>query len=238
MKVITHRGASAYAPENSLSAFKLAVKMGSTGFEFDVRLTRDKVAVVFHDSNLLRIAGINADIADLDYTDLKKINISPHFSKDFKFQYIPKIEEVVKIISPAAEFVNFEIKNDENIHKGIEEIVTGFIRSKKNFFEKAIVSCFDYPSAKRVRFIDKEIKIGYLRHGLNGLLLPGAIKKAKAIKASSFHINFKMAGKANIFKIHRAGFKVFVYTIDDFKEALKLKERGADGIFSNYPDII
>ena len=144
----------------------------------------------------------------------------------------------MEIISPAAEFINFEIKNDNNAYQGIEKIITDFIRLKKDIFEKAVVSCFDYPSAKRIRLCDKEVKMGYLGHSLTNLLLSRALKKAKEIEACSFHINFKIASEKNISEIHREGLKVYAYTVDEFKDVLRMKENGADGIFTNYPDII
>jgi glycerophosphoryl diester phosphodiesterase len=238
VKIISHRGASAYAPENTLEAFKLAVKMGSKDFEFDVHLTKDKIPVVHHDFHLLRTAGMKAEIADLNYADLKKINVARHFSSDYQFQYIPRVEEVLEIISPVAEFINFEVKNDNNAYKGLEKIITDLIRLKKDVFEKTVLSCFDYPTAKRIRLCDKEIKMGYLGHSLTNLLLPMALKKAKKIEVSSFHINHKIAFKMNVTKLHQAGLKVYAYTVDDFKDVLRMKENGVDGIFTNYPDII
>ncbi len=238
MKIISHRGASAYAPENTLSAFEKAVEMGGRDFEFDIHLTKDKIPVVHHDFHLLRTAGIKAEIADLNYADLKKINVSRHFSSNYKFQGVPRVEEVLEIIAPVADFINFEIKNDNNLYKGIEKIITDLARLKKDIFEKTVISCFDYPAAKRVRLCDKEVKMGYLGHSLTNLLLPVALKRAKAIKASSFHINFKLAFKMNVKKLHQAGLKVYAYTVDDFKDVLRMKENGVDGIFTNYPDII
>ena len=238
MKIISHRGASAYAPENTLEAFNLAVKMGSKDFEFDIHLTKDKIPVVHHDFHLFRTAGIEAEIADLNYSDLKKINVSRHFSSDYKFQYIPRLEEVLEIISPVAQFINFEIKNDNNAYKGIEKIITDFVRLKKDIFEKTVLSCFDYPTAKRIRQCDKEVKMGYLGHSLTNLLLPIALKRARAIEAYSFHINFKIVFKRNVKRLHQAGLKVYAYTVDDFKDVLRMKENGVDGIFTNYPDII
>ena len=72
--------------------------------------------------------------------------------------------------------------------------------------------------------------MGYLGHSLTNLLLPIALKKAKKIEASSFHINHKIAFKMNVAKLHKAGLKVYAYTVDDFKDVLKMKESGVDGI--------
>ena len=58
--IIGHRGASAVAPENTMAAFREAIAVGSDGIEFDVRLTRDGVPVVIHDSTLHRTGGLSA----------------------------------------------------------------------------------------------------------------------------------------------------------------------------------
>ena len=191
-----------------------------------------------HDFHLFRTAGLKAEIADLNYADLKKINVARHFSEDYEFQYIPRVEEVLEIISPVAEFINFEVKNDNNAYEGIEKTITDLVRLKKDIFEKSVISCFDYSTAKKIRLCDKEVKMGYLGHSLTNLLLPIALKKAKGIESYSFHINFKIAFKINVKKIHQAGLKVYAYTVDDFRDVLRMKENGVDGIFTNYPDII
>ena len=93
MKIIAHRGASGYAPENTLKAFRLAVEMGSKDFEFDVHRTKDGILVVHHDYDLKHTAGQDVKIADLDYAELKKHNIAAHF-RDKQVQHVPRLEEV------------------------------------------------------------------------------------------------------------------------------------------------
>src|SRR5690606_2786837 len=70
---IAHRGASAYAPENSLEAFVKAAEMGSDLVEIDVRLTADGVPVVTHDETLLRTFGVNATVSQLPFEELRAL---------------------------------------------------------------------------------------------------------------------------------------------------------------------
>ena len=212
MKIIAHRGASGYAPENTLKAFELAVKMGARDFEFDIHRTKDGILVVHHDYDLKRTAAKEAKIAEL--------------------------EEVLDIIEPAARWLNFEIKNDGNVYPGVEEQLLAFLRSKPGLFEKAVVSSFDQGTVRRFRELSPELRLAYLSHGLSAMLLTPALKKAKAIGAVNFHINLRLAFKLNVAKIKKAGFRVCVYTVNNSKDALRMKEIGADGIFSNYPDIM
>ena len=78
--IIAHRGASAYAPENTLVSFRRAVELGADGIEFDVRLAGDGVAVVFHDPSLNRIAGRKGKIEQTDSVDLSVTDAGSWFN--------------------------------------------------------------------------------------------------------------------------------------------------------------
>ena len=238
MKIISHRGASGYAPENTLKAFRLAVEMGSRDFEFDVHQTKDGILVVHHDFDLKRTAGKEVKIADLDYSELKKYNVAAHFKRDKLVQHVPRLEEVIDIIGPAADSLNFEVKNDGNVYPGIEEKVLAFLKSQPGLFDKSIVSSFDHGTLKRFRELSPRLKLAYLGHGLSTMLLLPALRKARAIGAVGFHIALRIAFKLNVSRIKKAGFAVRVYTVNEKKDALRMKRIGVDGIFSNCPDIL
>ncbi len=238
MKIISHRGASGYAPENTLKAFRLAVEMGSRDFEFDVHQTKDGVLVVHHDYDLKPTAGKEARIAGLDYAELKKFNVAAHFKRDKMVQHVPRLEEVIDIIGPESDWLNFEVKNDNNVYPGIEEKLLGFLKSRPGLFEKAVVSSFDHGTLKRFRELSLRLKLAYLGHGLSTMLLLPAIRKAKAVGAVSFHMALRIAFKLNVKRIKKAGFQVCIYTVNRKKDALRMKEIGADGIFTNHPDIL
>lgn len=238
MRIISHRGASGYAPENTLKAFKLAVEMGARDFEFDVHQTRDGILVVHHDFDLKRTAGRDVGIAGLTYAELKKINVAAHFKRDSAFQRVPRLEEVLDVIEPPSRWLNFEVKNDGNVYPGIEEKLLAFLRSKPGLFEKTIVSSFDHGTLKRFRELSPELKLAYLGHNLSTVLLLPALKKARAVGAVNFHLALRLAFKLNVRKIKKAGFRVCIYTVNTKKDALRMKEIGVDGIFTNFPDIL
>ncbi|MDQ7773020.1 MAG: glycerophosphodiester phosphodiesterase family protein [Elusimicrobiales bacterium] len=238
MKIISHRGASGYAPENTLKAFDLAVKMGSRDFEFDVHRTRDGRLVVHHDYDLSHTAGSPARIAELDYAELSRLNAAAHFAADPAFQRVPLLEEVLDMVGPAADWINLEVKNDGGVYPGIEAEVLAALGSRPGLFEKSLVSSFDHDTLRRFRELSPELKLGWLGHGLNEILLAPAVLKARAVRAESFHLALRIAFRPNVALIKKAGFAVRVYTVNSKKDALRMKEAGADGVFSNYPDIM
>lgn len=238
MRIISHRGASAYAPENTVKAFKLAVEMGSRDFEFDVHRTRDGVLVVHHDYTLHHTAGQNVRIADLDWSELKKINIARHYVPDRSFHHVPKLKDVLDVLDPAADWLNFEVKNHRNIYPGIEEEVLKEIEARPGMFGRSVVSSFDHGTLKRFRALSRGLRLAYLGHGLSTMLLLPAIKKARAVGAVNFHLALKIAFKTNIERIRRAGFIVCVYTVNRRKDARRMQDIGVDGIFTNHPDIM
>jgi glycerophosphoryl diester phosphodiesterase len=236
MKIISHRGASGYAPENTLAAFELAVKMGAKNFEFDVHSTKDGELVVHHDYDLKRTAGRDLAIAALSYTELKKVNVGNRFG--YPIEHVPLLSEVIDLLSPAAEWINFELKNDGNVYPGLEKEIVKFINARPGIYEKSLLSSFDYGTLKRLRKLDKGIKLGYLGHNLKTALLLPAIIRAKAVGAVNFHMNFRIARNLSVAVIHKTGMKVCVYTVNKKEDALKMERIGVDGIFSNYPDIL
>ncbi|MCX8065424.1 MAG: glycerophosphodiester phosphodiesterase family protein [Candidatus Hydrogenedentes bacterium] len=95
--VIAHRGASAYAPENTLSSFRKAVEMGAHWFELDVHLSKDDKLVVIHDNELKRIAGVEGKVTEKNWEELKNLDVGFWFSPKFKGEKIPLLEDALRL---------------------------------------------------------------------------------------------------------------------------------------------
>lgn len=234
MEYIAHRGASGYAPENTMAAFRLAMEMGMANFEFDLHLTRDGVLVVHHDYDFKSTAGLDIKIAGISYGELEKINAAARFKPAFPAQKVPRFEEVMSLICPSAGMVNVEIKNDGGIYPGIERALLKILHSKKEWAEKALISSFDFPTMERIRALDGNVRLGLLG---SRFPLSHALKKAGQIGAVSMHFNRRLMFPGVVRKVHEAGMKCLVYTVNTAEEARKLEAMGVDGVFTNYPDI-
>lgn len=110
MHVIAHRGASAYAPENTLAAFAKAAHCGATMVEFDCALTADNEVVVFHDEDFLRTAGVSAAVNEVTLAQLKQIDVGSWFSRDFAGERVPTFTETVACLLQHNLTANIEIK--------------------------------------------------------------------------------------------------------------------------------
>lgn len=154
---IAHRGFHTQEiPENSLSAFQKAIANGCT-IEFDVHLLKDNKIVVFHDNNLKRMTGINKDIKDCTYDDLKNIQLL-----NTKEQ-IPTFQEVLNLINSQVPII-IELKYDVKKHKLEKELV----KILDNYKGKFCVKSFD-PFI--MRWFQKN-RPDYIR----GLLVPSTYK--------------------------------------------------------------
>ena len=96
-KIFAHRGASAYAPENTMEAFALAVKQGADGIELDVQMTKDGEVVVIHDETIDRVSDKKGAVRDYTLEELRKFSFSNHMEK-YKDAAIPTLKEVLEFL--------------------------------------------------------------------------------------------------------------------------------------------
>lgn len=213
MKIIAHRGASAFCRENTLAAFKRAVEMGADFIETDVQRSKDGVLVLYHDYTLKD----GRALKDLSFLELKKYKI-------------PRVLDLLKL-APARVKLNLEIKNDNNLYPSLElDLLRLLNQSKYARKERILLSSFDLSCLKRVRLLDEKIKIGRLARKFN-------LKEILALNCVSLHISVKRINKKITDACHKNGLKVFVYTVNDIKTAQTLKKMKVDAVFSDNPKL-
>ncbi len=162
---IAHRGMfdNITIPENSIASFKKALKYNYS-IELDIQLTKDNILVVFHDSNLKRMTGLDKLITDTNYEELKKLKLLN------TKEHIPTLDEVLKLINNKV-LLDIEIKDTKNI-----EELTSILKDKLNNYNNYILKSFN---PKIVRYLKKHInaKIGYLINNKNKFLYSNLIIK-------------------------------------------------------------
>jgi len=161
MKIIAHRGASGYAPENTKASILEGLKRGCDGFEVDVQLTKDNKVIVFHDWSLERISDGNGFLKDQTLDKLKTLDIGSWFSKEFCGEKIMTLEELLDII-PEEKLLNIEIKVRHGEINHIEKTVVEILERHSRINSNLIISSFDHRIIKRIKKIKPEIQVGLL----------------------------------------------------------------------------
>jgi len=150
--ICAHRGANNTHPENTIAAFQEAIRLGSHMIEFDVRLSKDKKLVIFHDATVDRTTNGTGKVSDLTLSDLKVLDAGSWKNPEFKGETIPTLEEVLQIM-PKNIWLNIHLKNDETIG----EMVTNLV-AEQNRLHQSFLAC-DKNAAEAAKQVDSRIKI-------------------------------------------------------------------------------
>lgn len=154
-----HRGDSARCPENTMASFQAAVYEGADCIELDIQETLDHVFVVCHDQNLSRIAGLDRNISDMRYEELRQVDAGSWFSPEFCGQYIPTLEEVLRFGRGTGLYLNIEIKSA--LSAGSEKALLSLLR-RCRMEDQCILACQDYSVLTRLKACAPEIRTLYV----------------------------------------------------------------------------
>jgi glycerophosphoryl diester phosphodiesterase len=156
--IIAHRGASAYAPENTLAAIRLAVELGSDGVEIDVQLARDGVPVVIHDETLMRYVRRKERIADLTSRELGRTDVGSWFNRkyrrqsaeDFSGETVPALSEVLELLKDFTGSIYIELKCTDADFRELSSEVCALVRDHSNT-ERIVIKSFKLAAIPEVR---------------------------------------------------------------------------------------
>lgn len=220
--VIAHRGASGYAPENTLASFAKAIDMGAPMIELDVHRLKSGEITVFHDTFL------NNDpkkkIKDFTADQIQKIK--------FKGQKIPLLSEVFDLVNKRV-IINIELKSDDSVEP-VAALIKEYMLEKQWPADRFIVASFDHYRVKKFKKLLPSVKTGVIFEG-NPIGLAQIATNANAEYAIMY---FEWITKEFIQDAHKRGVTVYTYTINDKTLAQEVTALGVDGIISNYPDIL
>ncbi len=232
MLVLGHRGASGYAPENTLPAFELGVEQGCHGFEFDVQLTRDGVAAVIHDWTVDRTTNGSGEVRGMDYSDIRSLDAGSWFGPKFAGARVPRLEELFERL-PKDMTLNVEMKSRPDDRPGLEELVASLV-AKYGAAERTIVSSFNHKSLKLLHKIAPQLKKGLLYEGV--LIAPLSYGGRQGLGLSSLHPCHDYVEPGVVKTVHNSGIKVACWTVNTAERALELEKMGIDIVITNYPD--
>ncbi|NLM14814.1 MAG: glycerophosphodiester phosphodiesterase [Clostridiaceae bacterium] len=227
-----HRGFSAKYPENTMEAFREAVKAGAQGVELDVHLSQDGVPVILHDESLLRTAGIDRNIETVTTKELQNICVGTHIDHT-----VPTLEEYLRFARTVPQFLtNIELKTSPNPYPGIEEKVLRLV-SQYGLESRVLYSSFNHFTLRRIKKINADAKIGVLTYAW--ICCPK--NYCLALQATAYHPHASFLQTSDGEKcaacLQKAGIDVNVWTVDDEKEMQACCAQGVTSIITNRPDV-
>ena len=237
-EIIAHRGASAEAPENTRAAVDLAWAQGADAVEVDVQLSRDGHLVVFHDANTRRTAGLDKRVSEQTLAELRRLDAGLWKEKRWARERIPLLDEVIETI-PTGKRLFVEIKCGS---EGLSSLAESLNRSGGKPGQIVPIG-FSLETMRLAKKMFPGFEIGWVaefKRDWRGAWWPRPehlIAQARAAGLDAIDLSAHGPWKPPLGKkVHDAGLKLYVWTVNSMAKAREVIAGGADGITTNRPD--
>ncbi|MTI57044.1 glycerophosphodiester phosphodiesterase [Geosporobacter ferrireducens] len=230
--VIGHRGAAAYAPENTMASFQKALTLGAGGIEIDVQMTKDGRLVICHDETVDRTTDGSGAIQALTLKEIQMLDAGSWFSENFRGEKIPVLEELLDFLRGRDILLNIELKNGIVLYRGLEEKVLEALRIY-HMEHYTILSSFNHYSLLRLKELNPRIKTGVLY--VAGLVEPW--EYARRIGADALHPIYYSVLPEIVTGAQVHQMPIYTYTVNEMKDLERIFSLGVAGIITDYPDL-
>lgn len=230
---VAHRGFSGKAPENTLTAIRMAIDLPYVHWmEIDVQLSKDGVPVVIHDFTLDRTTNGHGKVKDMNWELLRRLDAGSWKGRSFRGERIPSLEEVLSLASGRLH-LNIELKTSGNMYPDLEKTVMELI-SSKGMREDVILTSFDSGALQRIKAIDPCFRTGLIFDSNIGNL-PGRLHE---LDCSLLSISFTRLNPGLAKQLAERGVTIMAWTVNKGKEMRRLADMHSDiMICTNRPDI-
>lgn len=235
-KIIGHRGACGYAPENTIESIYTAYDMGLEWVEIDVKLTKDQVPIIFHDKELNRTTNGSGYVAEKDYDYIKQLEAGSWFSESFAGIKIPTLDEILEVIIELNLGLNLEIKSCPGREKETAEIALDHLSQVWDDHDKILISSFSHVSLETALDMASDWPRGLLIKADE--FLPNWKELSDYLEVTTLNIEDELVTQSLVHEISDYEKKILVYTINSPERARELQSLGVDSIFTDYPDLI
>lgn len=225
VEVTAHRGYSAAYPENTIPAFKGAIQVGADWAELDVQQTADGEVIVMHDSNLKRTTGLDKEVWQVTWDEIKDLDNGSWFDKKYQTVRIPTLEEVLKVCRGKIH-LNIEIKPSGH-DKDLEEQVAKLLK-KYHMRDTCVVSSLKYDSLRKIKEADDSIETAYITSVSYGNF-------TNLEYADGYSVESTLLSKSFVNKAQKAGKQIYVWTVNSEERLEKVVGMGIDNVITDDP---
>jgi glycerophosphoryl diester phosphodiesterase len=226
---IAHRGASGYAPENTLAAFRRAVAQGVTFIETDLHLTRDVHFVAIHDDTVDRTTSGRGAVKEMTLAEIRKLDAGAWFASEFIGERVPILDEILDFSRKHDVVFYLELKSDG--FWGGEHALISALRDSGEIQRMVIIS-FDPAILANLRKLEPLLMTGMLSDGH----LANPFEQAQEIGARQLVLRGDLLTPNLLQEAHRRDIQVVCWTVNQPAHMRLLASAGVDGIMSDYPD--
>jgi glycerophosphoryl diester phosphodiesterase len=234
---VAHRGASAYAPENTIAAFDKAVEMKADYIEIDVQRSKDGKLVLIHDTTVDRTTDGSGKVGNLTFKELRNLDAGSWKGEQFAGAQIPTFDEILDRYHGKIGIL-IELKAPE-LYPGIEENVAKELKERnldKPQNEKIIVQSFNHKSMKKMNELLPKVPIGVLTSS-SADTTEQALQEFSTY-ADYFNPSYGIVTEDLVNQVHSLGMKIGSWTVRSQKAADFLLGVGVDAIITDYPDYV
>lgn len=248
--VYAHRGASAYAPENTLASIDLAMRLGADWVENDVQRTKDGQLVVIHDDTLARTTDVEQvfpgrgpwRVKDFTAAEIARLDAGSWFGQEFAGARVPTLRQYMTRVQRNQQRLLLEIKRPE-LYPGIEQETLDLLGElgwldARHVAQRLVVQSFSADSVRTVHGLRPDLVTAFL--GTPAVAdLPKYAQFTDRI--NPWHTTITADWVAAVHALlgaHGRAMEVDTWIVDDAATARKVKEMGVDGIITNAPDVV
>ncbi|MGH7268224.1 MAG: glycerophosphodiester phosphodiesterase [Candidatus Rokuibacteriota bacterium] len=234
--IAAHRGGALLWPENSLTAFRGALRLGAELVELDVHLTRDGEVVVIHDPTLERTTTGRGVVVDRTWAELAGVTV-----KGTAGETVPRLAEVLDLIRPSGARLLLELKvgPDRSPYPGIEGKVLRLLE-ERGLAARTTVMAFDWPTLERLRALSPTLRLTGLlsRRGAEALGgVRAAAERLARLRVDDLGIERTLLTPEAVAAARTAGLTIGVWTVNDPDELRAALQAGVDYVTTDRPDL-
>lgn len=231
-----HRGASGYAPENTLPAFLLAVRQGADGVETDIHMTKDGHFVLCHDEEIARTSNGTGKIREMTLEQLRAYDFGGYRSTEYEGTPIPTLEEFLEVVK-GLDPINIEIKGPfpegtdmDAVYRRLYELLDAY-----GCVEKALFSSFQHSWLRELKERFPMLRTGLLYAG-DPKTPEETLRLAREYQADAVHPALHSIDREIVEACRKNGVDVNVWTVDSPEDIALAVSLGVTGIITDVPD--
>jgi len=223
-EVIGHRGAAALRPENTMASVLKAIEDGADWVEIDVQETADDVVIVAHDSDFMKLAGVNLKVWDATMEDVAEIDIGSWFGPDYGDERTPTLREVLEAAKGRAKVI-IELKyygHDVDLENRVAALV-----EEMGMEEDIATMSLKYPAVQKMKALRPDWRAG--------VLAATAVGDLSGLEGDFVAVNAATVSPGLIRSVHEAGKDIYVWTVNDPLQMSAMASMGVDGLITDRP---